>query len=88
MIQFENVSKIFKSDLFGQAFVALDNVSFNVPDGSMVGFLGANGAGKTTCLKIVMDFIRPTSGKVIFENSLGKNREEIFRNIGYQLQFH
>ncbi len=83
MIQFENVSKIFKSDLFGQAFVALDNVSFNVPDGSMVGFLGANGAGKTTCLKIVMDFIRPTSGKVIFENSLGKNREEIFRNIGY-----
>lgn len=49
----------------------------------MVGFLGANGAGKTTSLKIIMDFIRPTSGRVIFENSLGKTRKEVFRNIGY-----
>lgn len=49
----------------------------------MVGFLGANGAGKTTSLKIIMDFIRPTSGEVIFSESLGKTRQEIFRNIGF-----
>lgn len=49
----------------------------------MVGFLGANGAGKTTSLKIIMDFIRPSSGEVIFSSSLGKTREEIFRNIGF-----
>ncbi len=49
----------------------------------MVGFLGANGAGKTTSLKIVMDFIRPTKGEVKFSPSLGSTREEIFRNIGF-----
>ncbi len=49
----------------------------------MVGFLGANGAGKTTSLKIIMDFIRPTEGNVEFSSVLGKTREEIFRNIGF-----
>jgi ABC-2 type transport system ATP-binding protein len=83
MIHFDNITKIFKSELLTQPYVALNEVTFNVPAGSMVGFLGANGAGKTTSLKIIMDFIRPTSGKVVFENSLGKTREEIFRNIGY-----
>jgi ABC-2 type transport system ATP-binding protein len=83
MIHFDNITKIFKSELLTQPYVALNEVSFEVPAGSMVGFLGANGAGKTTSLKIIMDFIRPTSGKIVFENSLGKTREEIFRNIGY-----
>jgi ABC-2 type transport system ATP-binding protein len=83
MINFENVTKIFKSDLLSQPFVALDNVGFNIPAGSMVGFLGANGAGKTTSLKIIMDFIRPTKGQVQFDQSLGSNKMEIFRNIGF-----
>lgn len=83
MIKFTNVTKIFKSDILSQPFTALEHVSFNVPEGSMVGFLGANGAGKTTSLKIIMDFIRPTEGEVLFSNSLGKNKLEIFKNIGF-----
>jgi ABC-2 type transport system ATP-binding protein len=83
MIKFTNVTKIFKSDILTQAFTALNNVSFDVPEGSMVGFLGANGAGKTTSLKIIMDFIRPTEGKVLFSKSLGKDKLEIFKNIGF-----
>lgn len=84
MIKFKNVTKIFKSDLLAQPFVALDDVSFNVPQGSMVGFLGANGAGKTTSLKIIMDFIRPTSGEVEFNKEiLGTNKMEVFKNIGF-----
>lgn len=83
MIHFKEITKIFRSELIGQPFTALSNVSFEVPEGSMVGFLGANGAGKTTSLKIIMDFIRPTSGEVVFSSSLGKNRQEIFRNIGF-----
>ncbi len=83
MINFKNVTKIFKSDLLTQPFVALENVEFKIPEGSMVGFLGANGAGKTTSLKIIMDFIRPTSGEVAFGSSLGSNKMEIFRNIGF-----
>ena len=77
MIKFTNVTKIFKSDILSQPFTALEHVSFNVPEGSMVGVLGANGAGKTTSLKIIMDFIRPTEGEVLFSDSLGKNKLEI-----------
>ena len=84
MINFKNVTKIFKSDLLSQPFVALDKVDFKIPAGSMVGFLGANGAGKTTSLKIIMDFIRPTSGEVEFDkNILGTTRMEVFKNIGF-----
>jgi ABC-2 type transport system ATP-binding protein len=82
MIQLKNITKVFKAELLSQPFVALKDVTFKVPEGSMVGFLGANGAGKTTALKIIMDFIRPTSGQVDFK-SLGNSREEIFKNIGY-----
>jgi ABC-2 type transport system ATP-binding protein len=83
MINFQNVTKIFKTDLIAQPFVALNDVSFNIPAGSMVGFLGANGAGKTTSLKIIMDFIRPTSGKIDFDKELGSTKLEVFRNIGF-----
>lgn len=83
MIHFNGVTKIFRSELLGQPFRALSDVSFTIPEGSMVGFLGANGAGKTTSLKIIMDFIRPTSGEVVFAETLGKNRMEVFRNIGF-----
>lgn len=83
MIHFDNITKVFKTELLAQPFVALKEVSFEIPEGSMVGFLGANGAGKTTSLKIIMDFIRPTSGQVVFKKSMGSSREEIFRKIGY-----
>lgn len=83
MINFKNVTKIFKSDLLTQPFVALNDVSFQIPEGSMVGFLGANGAGKTTSLKIIMDFIRPNSGEVKFDPIMGSNKMEVFKNIGF-----
>jgi ABC-2 type transport system ATP-binding protein len=82
MIKFNNVTKIFNSDLLAKPFVALDDVSFEIPAGSMVGFLGANGAGKTTSLKIIMDFIRPTKGNVEF-SELGNSQTEVFKNIGF-----
>jgi ABC-2 type transport system ATP-binding protein len=83
MLLFENITKTFKSDLMTQPFVALNNVTFKIPQGSMVGFLGANGAGKTTSLKILMDFIRPDSGEIKFSSILGKNKNEILKKIGF-----
>lgn len=83
MLQFTEITKVFKSDLVTRSFKALDNVSFCIPEGSMVGFLGANGAGKTTSLKIVMDFIRADSGSVKFSEKLGLSKIEVFKKIGF-----
>ena len=82
MLKFSSVTKVFKSDFLKKPVVAVDDLSFNVDEGSIVGFLGANGAGKTTSLKIAMDFTRSTKGEVSFEG-LGKNKSEIFSNIGF-----
>lgn len=83
MLEFIDITKTFNSDLFTQSFTALKNLSFKVEPGKIVGFLGANGAGKTTSLKIAMDFIRPTSGRIEFDSRLGKNKVEIFNKIGF-----
>src|SRR5690606_508858 len=83
MLKFKEITKVFKTDLTSQPFVALDQVSFEIPQGSMVGFLGANGAGKTTSIKIIMDFIRADSGSMEFSSKLGSNRNEVLKKIGF-----
>jgi ABC-2 type transport system ATP-binding protein len=45
-------------------FVAVDDLSFAVPEGCVFGFLGGNGAGKTTSVRMMLDIIRPTSGRI------------------------
>ena len=45
-------------------FTAVDRLSFAVPEGGVFGFLGGNGAGKTTSLRMMLDIIRPTSGRI------------------------
>lgn len=54
----ENVTKRFDRVL------AVDQLSFAVPEGQVFGFLGGNGAGKTTTLRMVLDIIRPTEGRI------------------------
>lgn len=83
MIEFHNISKVFDTDILTKSFTALNNLSFKVEKEKIVGFLGANGAGKTTSLKIAMDFIRPSSGQVSFDKELGTSRYEKLRNIGF-----
>ena len=83
MLKFQNISKTFKTELLAQPFQALNDVSFEIPEGSMVGFLGANGAGKTTSLKIIMDFIRPDAGEVLFDSKFGNSKIDLFRHIGF-----
>lgn len=83
MIELVGITKEFKKDFWSKPFKALDNVSFKVNEGEIVGYLGANGAGKTTSLKIILNFIKATSGQVIFSSKLGQDRETILKNIGY-----
>ena len=63
------------------AVVALDGVSFSVEPGRIFGLLGANGAGKTTCMRIVLDILRADSGTVTWE---GRGNTELPRRTwGY-----
>jgi len=64
-----------------QGHRALDNVSINVPRGSIFGLLGPNGAGKTTLIRIINQITAPDSGSVTL-NGKPLNREDIYR-IGY-----
>jgi ABC-2 type transport system ATP-binding protein len=71
---------------FGR-FVANDNLNFDVYEGEIFGFLGANGAGKTTALRILSGLSEPTSGEVIVAGfDARRQSEKIKRNIGYMCQ--
>lgn len=68
-------------------FTANDNLTFDVKKGEIFGFLGANGAGKTTALKIFCGLSFPTSGEVkIAGFDIYKETEKIKKNIGYMSQ--
>lgn len=63
---------------------ALNNVSFDVPKGSIFGILGPNGSGKTTLLSIVMDIVKATNGSFLWNGQPGSN--EIRKQIGTLLE--
>ncbi len=63
--------------------VAVDNLSFRVQQGDVYGFLGQNGAGKSTTIRMLLSLIEPTAGKVeMFGMDLSTHRKEILRNVG------
>jgi ABC-2 type transport system ATP-binding protein len=68
-------------------FVANDNLNFEVSGGEIFGFLGANGAGKTTALRILSGLSKPSSGEVsVAGYDAYKQTELIKKNIGYMCQ--
>jgi ABC-2 type transport system ATP-binding protein len=68
-------------------FVANDNLNFEVRKGEIFGFLGANGAGKTTAIRILCGLSRPTSGLIsVAGYDVSKEAEQIKKNIGYMSQ--
>jgi ABC-2 type transport system ATP-binding protein len=82
MIQFNRVYKKYTKELFLTAPAALQDISFSLDQGQSLGLIGANGAGKSTAIKLIMDFIRPDTGSIAI---LGKTPEQpaIRRQIGY-----
>ncbi len=69
------------------SFIANDNLTFDVSEGEIFGFLGANGAGKTTAIRILSGLSKPTSGIVrVAGFDAYKDTEQIKRNIGYMCQ--
>src|SRR6476660_7370930 len=68
-------------------FTAVDHISFEVSRGEIFGFLGANGAGKTTAMRMLCGLSLPTSGKASVAGfDVYRENEKIKRNIGYMSQ--
>lgn len=68
---------------FGHHFTAVNDLSFSVNKGDVYGFLGQNGAGKSTTIRMLLSLITPTSGSIeIFGMPLQANRAAIMQNVG------
>src|SRR5699024_3887054 len=81
VIEVENLTKAFGD------FTAVNAISFEVKKGEIFGFLGANGAGKTTAIKMLMGISHPTSGNAeVVDYDVYTQPEEIKKNIGYMSQ--
>jgi ABC-2 type transport system ATP-binding protein len=81
IIKVENLTKKFGS------FTANDNLTFNVKRGEIFGFLGANGAGKTTAIRILCGLSRPSSGKIeVAGFDVYRQSNKVKKNIGYMSQ--
>ncbi len=77
MIKLQNVTKRYHHNL------VLDNITFELPKGSITGILGPNGAGKSTLIKIITGFEYPDSGKVFIKEKENKNFEYLKKYIYY-----
>lgn len=81
MIEVSGLTKMFGS------FTAVDHISFDVKEGEIFGFLGANGAGKTTAMQMLCGISMPTAGEgTVAGYDILKENELIKRNIGYMSQ--
>ena len=68
-------------------FTAVDNITFDVKEGEIFGFLGANGAGKTTAMRMLTGLSTPTSGAATVAGfDINRQAEDIKKNIGYMSQ--
>ena len=77
IISVQHLSKQFKDTR------AVDDLSFTVNEGDVYGFLGQNGAGKSTTIRMLLTLIKPTSGDIsIFGKKLSTNRSEILQQVG------
>lgn len=74
-LQIDNLCKSYKNTDF-----ALQNVSFNIPKGSIVGFVGKNGAGKSTTINAVLNIIHRDSGEVTFFGKAMTDASKLMRN--------
>src|SRR3989304_2820808 len=74
-LEVTNLTKTFEK------VIAVDNASFNVPEGSVFGLIGRNGAGKTTTLRMMMNIYQPDSGEIVFKGE--KVGQDFKDSVGY-----
>ena len=77
IIEVNNLSKQFKE------ITAVDDLSFTVEEGDVYGFLGQNGAGKSTTIRMLLTLVKPSNGSInMFGKDLYSNRKEILEQVG------
>lgn len=81
MIQVEHVSRRFGT------FKAVDDISFSIETGEIIGLLGPNGAGKTTTMRMITGFLEPSEGTILVDGmDVTKNPVETKKKIGYMME--
>ena len=89
VLEAKNLTKKFLAStrVFGEAggdFTAVDNISFNLKEGEILGLLGPNGAGKTTTLQMLLGLTTMTSGSIsYFGKDFLKYRSEILEEVNF-----
>lgn len=82
ILQVKNLTKRFGPSADG--FTAVDDISFSMADGEILGLLGPNGAGKTTTIQMLLGVMEPTDGVIeYFGKNFKKHREEILKQLNY-----
>ena len=78
VVEVRNLTKRF------QGFTAVDNISFDIKKGEILGLLGPNGAGKTTTIHMLLGLITPTVGSIhMFGLDLATHRETILQQVNF-----
>jgi ABC-2 type transport system ATP-binding protein len=80
LIEVDNLTKRFRKT------VAVENLSFKIPDSAITAFLGPNGAGKTTTLRIILGLVRPTAGRATVLGKLYRELRDPVHEVGAVLE--
>jgi len=81
LIQFKGVTKKFGKN------VVLNSIDLTIPEGKITGIIGASGEGKSTILKMIISFYKPTSGKILYrKKDIQKNRKVVSKISGLAME--
>jgi ABC-2 type transport system ATP-binding protein len=79
-----NLTKVFSTNGGKNKITAVNDLNLTIPHGSVYGFLGRNGAGKTTALKMITGLSKPTNGEIyIYDNKVEFGKPMSYNNIGF-----
>lgn len=82
VLEVKNLTKKFGSP--AGEFTAVDNISFSLQEGEILGLLGPNGAGKTTTIHMLLGVMEPTEGNIYyFQKPFKKHREQILKQVNF-----
>ncbi len=83
VIELEKLTKTYEGAARGQDVYALKELDLNIEEGEILGYLGPNGSGKTTTIKMLLGLIFPTSGSIKIFGKTDVDSPQVKRNIGY-----